>query len=104
MTIYCKVCKHQIDSRKNLASDKSEESDCLESLSRHLVARHPHQALELKRDLESVPQLIATYLLVKYYAHIPPESGSLQKHFEENEQLLLEMFEAILATDISSAS
>lgn len=92
MTIYCKLCNHRVSSRPNLEADKSEEGDCLESLSRHLVSRHPAQALELKNDLESLPLLIATYLLIKGFATIPPESGSLKKHFEENEQLLLEMF------------
>lgn len=94
MTIYCQLCKHQINSRHDLPSDKSPESDCLESLSRHLVSRHPKQAAELKNDIDSLPLLLATYLLIKYFANIPPESASLQKHFEENEAILLAMFGA----------
>lgn len=92
MTIYCRLCDHRVDSHKGLPPDKSEESDCLESLARHLVSRHPMQALELKADMDSLPLLIATYLLIKHYTKIPPEAVSMQQHFEANEQLLLEMF------------
>ena len=91
MTIYCKLCNHRVDSKPDPPDKKSEESSCLESLARHLVSRHPVQALELKTDIDSIPPLIATYLLIKYFATIPPESASLQKHYDENEQLLLEM-------------
>lgn len=107
MTIYCRLCNQRVESKKDLAPGTSEESDCLQSLSRHLVSRHPKQALELKdelKDLDSLPLLIATYLLIKHFANIPPESDSLQRHFEENEQLLLEMFGVMLETDIAQTS
>lgn len=104
MTIYCRICNYEVNSRKDLAPGKSEESDCLESLSRHLVSRHPKQALELKNDIDSLPLLLATYLLIKYFAIVPAEADSLQKHFEENEQLLLEMFGAMLGTDATQTS
>ena len=104
MKIYCRLCNYEVNSRKDLPSGKSAESDCLESLSRHLVSRHPKQALELKDDLDSLPLLIATYLLIKHFANIPPESDSLQRHFETNEQLLLEMFGVMLGTDVGPTS
>lgn len=104
MTIYCRLCNCKIDSRKDLPAGKSEESDCLESLSRHLVSRHPKQALELKDDLDSLPLLLATYLLIKNFTNIPPESDSLQRHFEQNEQLLLDMFGAVFGPDTAQTS
>ena len=88
MTIYCKLCNHRVSSKPDLGPDKSEESDCLESLSRHIISRHPTQTLELKTDIE----VITTYLLIKNFVSIPPESASLQQHFREIEQVLLEMF------------
>lgn len=92
MTIYCKLCNHRVDSKKRLDA-KSEESDVLESLSRHLVARHVDEASLFKNDLESMPLLIATYLLIKRYVRIPAESKALQEHFDQNEQLILQFFD-----------
>lgn len=102
MKIYCRLCNYEVNSKKDLPPSKSEEADCLESLSKHLVSRHPKQALELKNDLDSLPPLIATYMLIKYFANIPPESDSLQRHFEQNEQLLLDMFGAVFGPDIEA--
>lgn len=100
MTIYCKLCNHRVESKKDLDPAKSEESDVLESLSRHLVARHPHESLALRTDLEALPLLIATYLLVKRYARIPVEAGALQQAFDQNEQAILELFDI----DVTQAS
>lgn len=88
MTIFCRVCQHKFQSLK-----PGEEAIpvVLAEMAQHF-GTHSKQAAKLKEQVETATQLIATYLLIKQHIKVLPEEKLFLEAYDQNEQMLIELF------------
>lgn len=88
MTIFCKLCRQQINS--HLSAEEAIK-DIMATMSSHLVVAHNKSAVELATEVALASSLIASYLLISRYVQIPASETELVGTFEETEDTLLQM-------------
>ena len=90
MTIYCRICNHPIQSQTG--DQVKDVQKVLEGISNHLRHTHKTEAEALSNDMQLLPLVLNTYLMIKRFVRCPDHEILFRRSFEDNEQWLLALF------------
>lgn len=83
MKIYCRICRHAMESPDNAALG--------EQMARHMIARHQKEAAALKDEIQYAMALVSGFLLTTRFVDIPNSELELRALYDQTQQQILEL-------------
>ena len=83
MKIYCRICRHAMESPDNTSLG--------EAMARHMIARHGKEAFELKEEMKYAMALLSGFILTVRFVDIPENEFELRALYEKTQQEILNL-------------